>query len=215
MKARTPFVGLTAIALAATGTTAIVRAQAGDSGGQAAVAARGAKAWADNCASCHNSRSPLDYNDSQWAVATAHMRVRANLPGDVARDILVFLQAGNRDRGAMPTVPAPAPGATGATAPAASASLAAADLARGARVYGETCVACHGENGQGAIEGVPPMGGASGRLLKPDDVLLRNIINGYQSSGSPMPMPARGGNPDLTDQELADALAYMRQKFGR
>ena len=215
MKPRILFAGLIGAAAAAIGSTQIVLAQGRDTGGQVAAAARGAKAWADNCASCHNARSPLDYNDSQWAVATAHMRARANLPGGMARDIIVFLQAGNRDRGALQTAPTPAPGAVAATVPASSASLAAPDLARGARVYGETCVACHGENGAGAIEGVPPLGGPGGRLSKPDNVLLPNIINGYQSPGSPMPMPARGGNPDLTEQELADALAYIRQKFGK
>lgn len=211
MTAKTIFAALAAVALAAIGSTQISRAQGSASGDQAAAAARGAKAWADNCASCHNARSPLDYGDGQWAVATAHMRVRANLPGNVARDILVFLQAGNRDRGAPPSVSTPAPGAPSP----ASAAFAAADPVRGARVYGETCVACHGDNGAGAIDGVPPMSGPGGRLAKPDDQLLRHIIDGYQSPGSPMPMPARGGNPDLTDQELADALAYMRQKFGR
>lgn len=211
MKAKATFAALAVVALAAIGSTQIGRAQGSVPGDQAAAAARGAKAWADNCASCHNARSPLDYSDAQWSVATAHMRVRANLPGNVARDILVFLQAGNRDRGAPPSVSAPVTGGT----PQAPATLAAADPARGARVYGETCVACHGDNGAGAIEGVPPMSGPGGRLAKPDEQLLRHIIDGYQSPGSPMPMPARGGNPELTDQELADALAYMRQKFGQ
>ena len=211
MKAKTIFAALAAVALAAIGSTQISRAQGSASGDQAAAAARGAKAWADNCASCHNARSPLDYGDGQWAVATAHMRVRANLPGNVARDILVFLQAGNRDLGAPLSGSVPTPGAI----PAASAAHAAADPARGARVYGETCVACHGVNGAGAMEGVPPMSGPGGRLAKPDDQLLQHIVDGFQSPGSPMPMPARGGNPDLTDQELADALAYMREKFGR
>lgn len=211
MSSNITLAALAAVALAAIGSTQIGRAQGSDPGGQAAASARGAKAWADNCASCHNARSPLDYGDGQWAAATAHMRVRANLPGNVARDILVFLQAGNRDRGALPSVSAPVTGGT----PPAPATLAAADPARGARVYGETCVACHGDNGAGAIEGVPPMSGPGGRLAKPDEQLLRHIIDGYQSPGSPMPMPARGGNPDLTDQELADALAHMRQKFGQ
>ena len=57
--------------------------------------ARGAKAWADNCGRCHNIRSPSEVGDKEWHVSVAHMRVRANIPGNVARDIKVFLQSSN------------------------------------------------------------------------------------------------------------------------
>lgn len=43
--------------------------------------ARGAKAWANNCASCHNLRPASDLRDDQWGVVVAHMRVRADLTG--------------------------------------------------------------------------------------------------------------------------------------
>lgn len=58
--------------------------------------ARGAKAWAKNCARCHNMRSAQDNSDEEWHVDVIHMRVRANIPGDVARDIRAFLQASNK-----------------------------------------------------------------------------------------------------------------------
>ncbi len=57
--------------------------------------ARGAKAWAKNCARCHNMRSAQDNSDEEWHVDVTHMRIRANIPGDVARDIKAFLQASN------------------------------------------------------------------------------------------------------------------------
>lgn len=179
----------------------------------AASVSRGAKAWAENCGTCHNVRSPGDLSDAQWSVATTHMRVRANLPGDMTRDIIAFLQASN---GGEPVL---APAASTSTAPAAvipSATAAAVgDSVNGSRIYGETCVACHGPDGKGALAGMPDFTAATGRLAKPDAVLLRNMINGFQTPGSPMPMPARGGNPDLTDQEMADVLAYMRVNFRR
>ena len=56
---------------------------------------RGAKAWAENCARCHNLRDPKELEDYEWDVTVSHMRVRANLPGDVARDIAAFLKASN------------------------------------------------------------------------------------------------------------------------
>jgi len=57
--------------------------------------ARGAKAWASNCSRCHGLRDPKELSDTDWAVSVAHMRVRANLPGDIARDIAAFLKSSN------------------------------------------------------------------------------------------------------------------------
>lgn len=56
---------------------------------------RGAKAWTDNCARCHNIREPGEFNDDQWKLTVTHMRVRAGLTGQDARDILTFLQSAN------------------------------------------------------------------------------------------------------------------------
>lgn len=57
--------------------------------------ARGAKAWADNCLRCHNARDPQELRDDQWITTTTHMRVRAGLTGQQARDIITFLQKSN------------------------------------------------------------------------------------------------------------------------
>ncbi len=56
---------------------------------------RGAQIWANTCARCHNMRDPKELRDDQWRVAVAHMRVRAGLTGQEARDVLVFLQGSN------------------------------------------------------------------------------------------------------------------------
>lgn len=58
--------------------------------------ARGAQAWARECGRCHNLRSPSELTDEEWIVSTTHMRVRANIPGDIIRDIQVFLKNANR-----------------------------------------------------------------------------------------------------------------------
>ncbi len=55
--------------------------------------ARGAQAWANNCARCHNMRDPKELRDDQWRAVVSHMRVRGNLTGGEARDVLMFLQA--------------------------------------------------------------------------------------------------------------------------
>ncbi len=56
---------------------------------------RGAQAWANNCSRCHNMRDPKELRDDQWRAAIGHMRVRAGLTGQEARDILAFLQGSN------------------------------------------------------------------------------------------------------------------------
>jgi len=61
----------------------------------AATFARGAKSWADNCDRCHNMRDPKDFDDRAWKIIMSHMRIRAGLTGQEARDILKFLQGSN------------------------------------------------------------------------------------------------------------------------
>ncbi len=87
------------------------------------------------------------------------------------------------------------------------------DLQNGAEVYGETCVACHGENGKGEIPGVPDFTSKDGPLSKSDEILIRNVTNGFISPGAVMEMPALGGNPDLTQQDVKDVIAYLRKTF--
>ncbi|HXV73450.1 MAG TPA: hypothetical protein VD713_01845, partial [Sphingomonadales bacterium] len=62
-----------------------------------AQVAKGAQAWADHCSRCHNLRSPSELTDEGWMVSTAHMRVRANLPGSMIEDIVAFLKASNKE----------------------------------------------------------------------------------------------------------------------
>jgi len=56
---------------------------------------RGVQAWANHCSRCHNMRDPKELRDDQWKVVVSHMRVRAGLTGQEARDILRFLQESN------------------------------------------------------------------------------------------------------------------------
>ncbi|WP_197722130.1 hypothetical protein [Sulfuriflexus mobilis] len=56
---------------------------------------RGAVLWSQNCARCHNMRDPKEFRDDLWKPIVTHMRIRAGLTGQDARDILVFLQASN------------------------------------------------------------------------------------------------------------------------
>lgn len=85
--------------------------------------------------------------------------------------------------------------------------------AEGKALYEATCIACHGPKAQGAIPGVPDLA-KGGRLTKPDAELVANILNGFQSKGSPMAMPPKGGNPNLTAADAKALVTYMRTLAG-
>ena len=162
--------------------------------------AKGSKAWSENCARCHNMRSPSDLRDDQWVTSVFHMRVRAGLTGQEARDILTFLQGSNAR-------------VENVDMSQAESTTAVFDITSGKQVYESNCLACHGENGKGSIPGVPDFTDRKGRLLKDDSELLSNIITGIQSPGSSMPMPPRGGNSQLSDTDLNAALKYIKTYF--
>lgn len=57
--------------------------------------ARGAQHWAQHCKRCHNLRNVAELTDDEWEVAVTHMQVRANLPGQIAKDVKVYLKSSN------------------------------------------------------------------------------------------------------------------------
>mgnify|MGYP002621921891 CR=1 FL=1 len=88
------------------------------------------------------------------------------------------------------------------------------DVEAGKAVYSQTCIACHGANGKGAIPGVADLTASDGALTKSDEELVKSIAEGVQSPGSPLAMPAKGGNPSLTEAEIKAVIAYLRANFG-
>jgi len=55
----------------------------------------GSQLWSENCARCHNMRSPGSYSDGEWEVVMQHMRVRAHLTPEEHKAILEFLKSAN------------------------------------------------------------------------------------------------------------------------
>ena len=94
------------------------------------------------------------------------------------------------------------------------APMAAADTTTGEAVYSQTCVACHGTNGKGAIPGVGDFTKSDGPLSKSDEALIASIRDGLATPGKPLSMPAKGGNPSLTDEQVKAVLMYLRTAFG-
>lgn len=162
---------------------------------------RGAVSWSQNCARCHELRNPTEFRDDIWKPIVTHMRVRAGLTGQQQRDILAFLQASNN----------PAPLKVSATE--AGAAVAGTALS-GKEVYDQTCVACHGVDGTGVMPGAPDFTAQDGPLSKSDEILVKHITQGFQTPGSPMAMPAMGGNPELSAADVRSVLIYMRESLG-
>ncbi len=115
---------------------------------------------------------------------------------------------------------AAAPAATPSAAPAANAEEeakpaavaeaekpAAAAGKSGEQVVKSVCIMCHGTG----LMGAPKIGDAAGwapRIEQGYDTLVQHATNGIRS------MPAKGGNPGLSDQEVARAVAYMANQSG-
>jgi cytochrome c5 len=80
-------------------------------------------------------------------------------------------------------------------------------LLSGEAVYTANCVACHGTGAAGAPK-VGDNGAWGARIGQGFDTLVKNAINGLRA------MPAKGGNADLDDVEVARAVAFMGNKSG-
>jgi len=172
-------------------------------GNQAGNFARGAQSWGENCTRCHNMRDPKEFPDSAWKPIVSHMRIRGSLTGQEAKDILTFLQASNS-------------ASTATTRPvSATSGPARSSGASGQEIFNGTCIACHGANGKGVLPGVPDFTEKGGRLSKSDAELISHITNGFQSPGSPMAMPPKGGNASLNGADIKAVLAYIRKSFGK
>ncbi|QID17919.1 cytochrome c [Nitrogeniibacter mangrovi] len=83
----------------------------------------------------------------------------------------------------------------------------------GERVYARACLSCHGADGMGSFPGVPDLTEPTSALAGNRSDLLRRVIAGVRTPGAAMAMPPRGGDPSLSDDDLAAALDYMRTEF--
>lgn len=97
---------------------------------------------------------------------------------------------------------------------ASAAASGGNDLALGREVYNRSCVACHGADGAGAMPGVPDFTDREGPLAKADAALTKAILEGVEGSTAPTPMPPKGGDPTLTEQDVRYVLGYIRAEFG-
>jgi len=77
----------------------------------------------------------------------------------------------------------------------------------GQEVYDAVCTSCHGSGALGAPR-FDNKGDWAGRLGQGYDTLVKHAIEGLRQ------MPPRGGDGDLSDVEVARAVAYMANSAG-
>ena len=145
----------------------------------------------------------------------------------LALSLAALLGACGKQESAPPEAAAPAPEAAAPAAPAAAPEAAAPAPAAeekhdetaqngaggenevGKKVFGAVCSMCHASGAAGA----PKFGNKDEwgpRIAQGMDVLYKHALEGF--TGKKGQMPARGGNPKLTDDEVKAAVNYMVDK---
>lgn len=96
---------------------------------------------------------------------------------------------------------------TTAEMPKGAAPVIASGSADGESIYKATCFACHGVG----VAGAPMLGKKDQwvpRVANGLDALMNTALNGRGA------MPARGGNPSLSDDAIRAAILYMTKESG-
>ncbi len=218
MKTIKPIVAALTLVLTTIGIFATAYAQDGGD------ATRGAQLFAKNCAVCHGDRAqgrigatlakdfPGIRVDSllkeiissgvQGSVMPAWSKAKGGPLTDAEIDDLVaFIRSLGHQ---APTV-VPGPSPTYLPLPPTAVTFPPGDVTRGATVFAQNCVLCHGEKGEGRI-------GATLQKEWPgldvESFLDATIARGV--AGSKMPAWSKSNGGPLTDQEIADVAAYVR-----
>ena len=99
--------------------------------------------------------------------------------------------------------------------PAATSGGAKASITRGKQVYLEQCLACHQVDALG-VQGMNPPLVKTKFVLGDKKALIKIVLNGMQGvqvDGEDY-HGVMAPHPDLTDQQIADVLTYVRNSFG-
>ena len=116
--------------------------------------------------------------------------------------------------------PVATPSATTSPAGATAGAAAAGDASNGATLFGQNCATCHGADLTGGIgprlNPISNLGNTKNPLAP--SYLIGVITNGLQGLScsqfncSSTTMPAKGGNSNLSDKDVADLAAYIIQQ---
>lgn len=108
--------------------------------------------------------------------------------------------AGDTGRAAMAAAQA-------AAAKAAASQVAYGGTTDGKEIYGQLCHSCH----TAGIAGAPKLGDKgmwAPRIAEGIDTLVKHAIDGYTGPDGNV-MPAKGGNPALTEEQVANTVKWM------
>lgn len=89
-------------------------------------------------------------------------------------------------------------------------------MARGEKVYGKICTACHQDNGMGVEGQYPPLAGAGSYYGDPKNH-ARIIVHGLSGEIQVLGKTYNGAMPaqaQLTDYEVASVATYVRHSWG-
>lgn len=101
--------------------------------------------------------------------------------------------------------------------PAAFRPADAAVMARGAKLYQQHCIACHGEQGEGAPGLYPALAGNRAVTLGPPHNLVQVIRHGGflpATADNPQPFGMPPFKQLLSNEEIAALTTYLRQSWG-
>lgn len=101
------------------------------------------------------------------------------------------------------------------TPAAGGSAVAFGDVAKGKQVFTDTCAACHGADAKGMTGNGKNLVQKSDWMKKQNDQALYDMIKKGRSVSDPenttkVDMPPKGGNPSLSDDDIKDAVAYIR-----
>ena len=113
------------------------------------------------------------------------------------------------------TRPATSSACSSASSRSASVVIADASVPRGnltgEQVYGQVCKTCH----DAGLAGAPKSGDKAqwtARIAEGEKTLVQHAVAGFQ--GKAGVMPPKGGNTDLTDDEVHRAVVYLANQVG-
>ena len=142
---------------------------------------------------------------------------RGNVLGPMAEVVLTSTQHWNADDLRAIAVFLKALPQTPATARIGSAAVNPRVAERGAKLYEQHCVQCHGGQGQGVPGAYPPLAGNRAVLMSQTANLVQVVLNGGFA-------PATAGNPRpfgmppyallLSDADVAAVLTHVRTSWG-
>lgn len=80
----------------------------------------------------------------------------------------------------------------------------------GESIFVKNCMVCHGDDGAGSLPGTPDLNKDRTWKKRTDTELLKQLTRGIEARNGFTGMPAKGGNPNLTTEQLQAALLHLR-----